>query len=123
MAKKKGSRIQVILECTEHKESGQGGLGGIDRGHKPELRPAQPAEIPADGLPQLDQGFGGDGHLRQPILDQEKGANINQQTKQENQLIGITGISDHFKKIFGMVGITKFAKIYDTVEEALEMMA
>ena len=45
------------------------------------------------------------------------------QAKQNNQLIGITGISDHFKKIFHMVGITKFAKIYDTVEEALEMMA
>lgn len=28
MAKKKGNRIQVILECTEHKESG---LGGISR--------------------------------------------------------------------------------------------
>jgi anti-anti-sigma factor len=44
------------------------------------------------------------------------------QTKQNNQLIGITGISDHFKKIFSMVGITKFAKIYDTVDEALEKM-
>ena len=28
MAKKKGNRIQVILECTEHKESG---LPGISR--------------------------------------------------------------------------------------------
>ena len=44
------------------------------------------------------------------------------QTRQNNQPIGITGISDHFKKIFKMVGITSFAKIYDTVEEALEMM-
>ena len=25
MAKKRGGRIQVILECTEHKESGMGG--------------------------------------------------------------------------------------------------
>ena len=25
MAKKKGNRIQVILECTEHKESGMAG--------------------------------------------------------------------------------------------------
>ena len=25
MAKKKGSRVQVILECTEHKNSGKGG--------------------------------------------------------------------------------------------------
>ncbi len=44
------------------------------------------------------------------------------QTKQNNQLIGITGISDHFKKIFSMVGITRFAKIYDTVDEALAKM-
>jgi anti-anti-sigma factor len=44
------------------------------------------------------------------------------QTKQNNQLIAITGISDHFKKIFSMVGITRFAKIYDTVDEALEKM-
>lgn len=43
-------------------------------------------------------------------------------TKQRNQQIGITGISGHFKKIFNMVGITKFAKIYNTVEIALESM-
>ena len=45
------------------------------------------------------------------------------QTKQNNQIIGITGISDHYKKILSMVGITRFAAIYDTVEESLEMMA
>jgi anti-anti-sigma factor len=44
------------------------------------------------------------------------------QTKQNNQLIGIIGVSDHYKKIFKMVGITRFAKIYNTVEEAMEMM-
>lgn len=44
-------------------------------------------------------------------------------TKKNNQMIGITGISDHFKKIFNMVGITKVAKIHDTVNDALEMMA
>ena len=26
MAKKKGNRVQVILECTEHKESGKPGI-------------------------------------------------------------------------------------------------
>jgi len=45
------------------------------------------------------------------------------QTKKNNQIIGITGISDHFKKIFHMVGITKFAKIYNSLTEALETMA
>ena len=45
------------------------------------------------------------------------------QTKKNNQVIGITGISDHFKKIFHMVGITKFATIHNSVEAALETMA
>jgi len=44
------------------------------------------------------------------------------QTKKHNQLIGITGLSDHFVKIFNMVGITKFAKIHNTVETAIEAL-
>jgi anti-anti-sigma factor len=43
-------------------------------------------------------------------------------TEKNNQKIGLIGLSDHFKKIFNMVGITKFAKIYSTKEEALERM-
>ena len=42
------------------------------------------------------------------------------QTRKNNQRIGILGLSDHFKKIFNMVGITKFATIYQTQEEALK---
>jgi len=45
------------------------------------------------------------------------------QTKRNDQQITITGLSSHFKKIFNMVGITKFAKIYNTVEEAVNDMA
>jgi anti-anti-sigma factor len=45
------------------------------------------------------------------------------QTKRNNQQIGITGISDHFEKIFHMVGITKFAKLYPSVETAMKLMA
>ena len=44
-------------------------------------------------------------------------------TKKNNQQIGITGLSDHFKKIFNMVGITKFAKIHDTVEEGVKSLS
>jgi anti-anti-sigma factor len=44
-------------------------------------------------------------------------------TKQNNQLIGIFGVSDHYKKILRMVGITKFAKVHDNLEAALEKMA
>ena len=45
------------------------------------------------------------------------------QSKRNNQHIGITGVSDHFKKIFAMVGITKFADIHDSVENALKEMS
>jgi anti-anti-sigma factor len=44
------------------------------------------------------------------------------QTQKNKQVIGITGISDHFKKIFHMVGITKFAQIYNSVEDSLKQM-
>ena len=45
------------------------------------------------------------------------------QTRRNNQKIGITGLSDHFKKVFKMVGITKFATIYPTVRDALSTMS
>ncbi len=45
------------------------------------------------------------------------------QTKKNNQTIGITGISEHFEKIFHMVGITKFAKIHKSLDDALKEMA
>ena len=44
-------------------------------------------------------------------------------TKKNNQEIGITGLSEHFKKIFNMVGITKFAHIYETRDEAVKSMS
>ena len=43
--------------------------------------------------------------------------------KRNNQRVVIAGISDHFKKIFTMVGITKFAPIYDSEETALQNLA
>jgi anti-anti-sigma factor len=45
------------------------------------------------------------------------------QSKRNNQPIAITGVSNHFKKIFTMVGITRFADIHETVENALEVMS
>lgn len=41
----------------------------------------------------------------------------------ENRLVAIAGLSDHFKKIFAMVGISKVAHICDTPEQALQEMA
>lgn len=45
------------------------------------------------------------------------------QTNKKSQQIGIAGLSDHFKKIFNMVGISKFAGIYDTIEDGIAAMS
>ena len=44
-------------------------------------------------------------------------------TQKNNQKIGISGLSEHFKKIFRMVGITKFANIYNGLEDAIQVMS
>ena len=45
------------------------------------------------------------------------------QTKRNNQQVRIAGLSEHFKKVFNMVGITKFAAIHPSVEDALRTMS
>jgi len=44
-------------------------------------------------------------------------------TKRNQQVVGITGLSDHFKKIFAMVGITRLAGIFDSREEAVKALS
>ncbi|MCP4350644.1 MAG: response regulator [Desulfobacterales bacterium] len=39
--------------------------------------------------------------------------------KKKNQAVAITGLSENFKKIFDMVGITSLAKIFDSEDNAL----
>ena len=43
--------------------------------------------------------------------------------QRNNQFVVIVCLSEHVKKVIGMVGLTEFAKIYDTMEAALEAMA
>jgi len=45
------------------------------------------------------------------------------ETKKNQQQISIAGLSPHFQKIFNMVGISKFAKIYNTADEAMADMS
>jgi anti-anti-sigma regulatory factor len=40
--------------------------------------------------------------------------------KDHDQQVAVTGLSSHFKKIFRMVGISKLAKVFDSLEEAME---
>lgn len=41
------------------------------------------------------------------------------EARKNDQQVGITGLSKHFTKIFGMVGITKLANIFQTEKDAL----
>lgn len=40
--------------------------------------------------------------------------------RKRNQMMAITGLSENFKKISDMIGITKFAEIFDTEEGAIQ---
>ena len=90
-------------------------------------------DVTTDSDPFLKQAYqdANDQGASKILLKLQQGAYINSggiavliqllaETKRNNQQIGITGLSDHFKKIFSMVGITKFANIYDSVEEAIQ---
>lgn len=44
---------------------------------------------------------------------------IASECRKKEQIIRITGLSDHFHKIFDMVGLTKYTEIYPTEESAL----
>jgi anti-anti-sigma factor len=93
-------------------------------------------DITAFSEPYLNEAYknANDQGASKILLKLEKDAYVNSggigvliqilaQTRNNNQHIGITGASEHNKKIFQMVGITKFAKIYKSVENALEVMA
>ena len=45
------------------------------------------------------------------------------ESTENNQRIGIIGLSSHFKKIFNLIGITRYATIYNSVEQAIHKMS
>jgi anti-anti-sigma factor len=93
-------------------------------------------DITAFSDPYLNEAYqkANEQEAKQILLKIEKDAYINSggialliqilaQTKINNQCVGITGASKHNEKIFRILGITKFARIYTSVENALELMA
>ena len=38
-------------------------------------------------------------------------------SREQGCKVYLTGVSDHFRKIFGMVGLTKYAEIVESVED------
>ena len=44
---------------------------------------------------------------------------ITAESRAAGQVIRVAGLSDHFRKIFAMVGLTKYAQVFLSEEEAL----
>ena len=42
-------------------------------------------------------------------------------SKKRGQILSITGLSDHFKKIFKMVGLTRWVEVHDTVDDVMKL--
>lgn len=42
------------------------------------------------------------------------------ESRKKRQVIRVTGLSDHFQKIFGMVGLAKYTEIFPSEKAALE---
>ena len=72
--------------------------------------------------------------LRKAILKFEPTAYINSagleslldlftKMKEDSRQVGVTGISEHFKKIFKMVGISRLVGIYPSVGTALKRLS
>ena len=94
-------------------------------------------DITAQSEPQINGAYAkltDEGSVSKILIQFEEAAYINSggiavliqilaKSRKNDQQIGITGLSDHFKKIFGMVGITKFANIFDSLQEAVASMA
>ena len=42
------------------------------------------------------------------------------ESRKKGQKIGITGISDHFRKIFDMVGLTRYTQVFPSEDAAIK---
>jgi anti-anti-sigma factor len=45
------------------------------------------------------------------------------ESKRQGQVVAITGLTPHFQKVFAMVGLTKYAQIHRSEQDALERFA
>lgn len=42
-------------------------------------------------------------------------------SRKRGQTLSVTGLSDHFKKIFTMIGLTRCVEVHDTIEDAMKL--
>ena len=74
-------------------------------------------KISAEGLKKILFCFDKEGYINSGGIAILIG--IASQSRKKEQAIGLTGLSDHFQKIFRLVGLAQYTKIYPTDEAAL----
>jgi anti-anti-sigma factor len=86
--------------------------------------------------PYLTREFEGalDAGAEKIVLDFDENSSINgvglavlnqllERAEKEGKDVAISGLSENFRRVFDMVGITRFANIYDRVDTALEELS
>lgn len=70
---------------------------------------------------------------RKIVLDFDENSSINgvglavlnklvEKSEQQGKDVAISGLSENFRRVFDMVGITRFASLHDNVDKALDML-
>jgi anti-anti-sigma factor len=75
-------------------------------------------KVSADGAKKIVLSFDKDSYINSGGIAILIG--IAAESREKEQVIRITGLSEHFQKIFKMVGLTKYTEVFPSEEAALE---
>lgn len=75
-------------------------------------------QVSKDGVKKILLAFNGDNYINSAGIAVL--ISITAESREQEQAIRITGLSEHFNKIFAMVGLTRYVTIFPSEEAALE---
>ena len=75
-------------------------------------------EISGMGAEKVVLDFAGDNYINSGGIAFLIG--IASECKEKSQIIRVSGLSDHFHKIFDMMGLTRYMDLYPTLDDALK---
>src|SRR5262245_25274900 len=75
-------------------------------------------QVSNEGVKKILLAFSGDNYINSAGIAVL--ITITAESREKGQTIRVTGLSDHFHKIFAMVGLTKYIVLFSSEEAALE---
>jgi anti-anti-sigma factor len=74
-------------------------------------------QVSNEGVKKILLAFSGDNYINSAGIAVL--ISITAESREQEQTIRVTGLSDHFHKIFAMVGLTKYLTLFSSEEAAL----